>query len=304
MAQYGTSGKQALACDEGYTVVGRKPRPTNGPPNSISQYNRTRAPTQYTTSRLPPGNNRPQTFMANSVAAPSNAQSRRTGATQRMYFHGKKSNLRPSDFNIGDVISAPHAVPNLDGQMTEDNQAHVHSKITGPMCVKFRPMIIIGIFETHLICIPLMTNSGSYLDNVRPWQKLEAIWLCGWGGKNQVPDGTPEEKLLVCDKAHAKPSVVYPSQPCTIMLNYQIDKYSYGSIRPHDVTTLLNLYDFLHRTLMRIPYQKHEAELKRYWVDQGKEAANDAVAQMSRMSINGAAPKAPKEQGKRLLQRI
>lgn len=219
--------------------------------------------------------------------------SRRTGATQNMQFPGRTANNFARDFSLGLIISAPHVVPNLDPEMTEDDTEFLKSDLTGPICVKFRPMIIIGICPDSLVCLPLMTNGGKYLQNTRPATGAGAMWVCSSLTRHMVPPGTSESRVLTSDAESAKMSVVYTSQPCTISMKYQIGRARYGCLLPEDLKKLMSCYDFQQKLLRGVPAHEHERKLNERWTDLAAVAAATKLSER----MNGLKLSAPPARG-------
>lgn len=81
---------------------------------------------------------------------------------------------RPSDWSLGEVIVVPHielstswAAPTSDYKIWTNKVGYAGTKI--------RPAIIVGIFTTHMVVLPVFSCGGSGLTNKSDQYKLTAI---------------------------------------------------------------------------------------------------------------------------------
>jgi len=84
------------------------------------------------------------------------------------------------DFKLGTIIQGPFLIPNGangDKSVGPGHSAHSQSSIVGNLIAKFRPMVVLAIFEKHMLCLPFYTCGNKGLNNAPDRRRYESLIL-------------------------------------------------------------------------------------------------------------------------------
>ncbi|KAI9720089.1 MAG: hypothetical protein M1828_005817 [Chrysothrix sp. TS-e1954] len=116
------------------------------------------------------------------------------------------------NFKVGDIIRTPWHAPNLNERSVFDGAETAYSSITGPICAKMRPAIIIAKFESHAVTVPVFSHGGRGPSHEA--SKLGCLAL-----RNQDSIASSEDirlNLVSIDFRSSKNSVVYLCKPVAL----------------------------------------------------------------------------------------
>ena len=127
------------------------------------------------------GSQRPQ-WRRSAVAAgsvlsynPADAATAVTAAETRVALLPLAKTARPRfQFQRGDIINIPHLVPSMDPN-EKDPERRIPSKTVGFICPKQRFAVIVAIYETRLIVLPVYSCSGRGVSNKSDAYKCMAM---------------------------------------------------------------------------------------------------------------------------------
>lgn len=113
-------------------------------------------------------------------------------STYKPSYGNSKTNMHHSLIKIGQILWGPWVVPSQDpNAISKDDPNSLNNfafnKSVGPMCGKGKPMIVSGVYKTHLVCYPIHTSGGAGLENKLDYQKSLCLPVIGY--HEEVPKG-------------------------------------------------------------------------------------------------------------------
>ncbi len=125
-------------------------------------------------------------------------------------------------FHAGQMIWAPHIVPNLDPNALEDDAEIALAGKMGALCAKFRPMIVLAKFADHLVAVPCFTHKGTGWNHEARMANDNAFYLRSAGDRSKEWDVIDKAKVLVTEHKVKLGAVTYVDKPCVVLYKYQI----------------------------------------------------------------------------------
>ena len=208
----------------------------------------------------------------------SGAGSKLSGAVQEMCWHdGMTTGLKPSDFQLGEVVAAPHIVPNLDSGASGKEFFPCY---LGPLCGKLRPHIIVAKFSDSLLAIPAYKHGGRGVSNKSAVVAENAFFL----KQSTTPqykikslEGVSPDRILNVTHNPRDGALIYTTKITTLEYAYPMGKIGLGMLDDPSRDRLLREVSLRLRLGQR-DISKQAEELRRW---RGVDELNDATADLS-----------------------
>jgi hypothetical protein len=114
----------------------------------------------------------------------------------------------------------------------------------GDVVGKYRYMIVLAVYQSHMLTLPIYTHGGFGLYNKPDWYRGHHMQLLRGGARDEVTNYTPYSPLKY-DPKPGKPSLmecacVWATRPINVGFDQEISRV--GWIRKDDFGRLTNLF--------------------------------------------------------------
>lgn len=149
--------------------------------------------------------------------------------------HGRYCNNKATDFKHGDIIWGPYIHPNIDPNAVVGDEKVIYSEITGFVCAKDRPYVILGIWPDYgILGAPIFTSTNRGITAVPNDKRGDCVVLINATDPVTAIDGVSKDRILRVSNVPDKVSGVFnvhkgayvPLTQCALLrFDYPLEKH-------------------------------------------------------------------------------
>lgn len=198
-------------------------------------------------------------------AIPTEPVAMRTTITHVMASNGRSLTL-PAQWKTGDIVEVAHVVPRLDMTTIEetDSVESIESRIAGSFLVKLRHVLVIGVFSSNLLTVPITTRSGRGNEGIKEERKITTVTI---EAASEKPDSQPVEQRMFVIESKWQPrpkSYIQLTDMYTVNYRWPLHNPDGPGIRHLtgrlDADSISKLQRYVHELMnlgMTVPAKQH-----------------------------------------------